>query len=195
MSIPQVMPAIQGITMNWNGPITHTIIQCLYLNRIVAMFALTFFSERSKKNILSLAAQLFSFIGISKLNWIELSQNLAYPLKEIVARGGKLLHCYQSSIKNLKMTTHFLVDQQGDLKSILQSIYNYTSSFFDNSMWCRESWISNQTGRSIIYRITLQNQVLVPSSDTFSPQLTDFSIRGIVDFTLTKTAAVFNTAN
>lgn len=180
---------LKTIDISWNSPLSHQLMQVLYINRMVSIAALSFFSEQRKTNLLSAAAQLASFAGVSNLKWIELVQTLEWPLQKVAATGGTLLgYLHGKSLKNLTMTSHYLVSSscaasQAHLQAALQSIYTYTSNFFNGSTW-RNYWLVTytngiETGRKLYYAVTLQNSPIDPCACGLTPTLTDFTIRAI----------------
>lgn len=170
---PDILSTIGVI---WNAPLSHQLMQVLYINRIVAMAGLTFFSEQRKTNLLSTAAMLGSFTGISNLKWIEFTQALELPLQKVLASGGTLLgYLNENSLKSLKITSHFLVpsacvSNANHLKSSLQSIHTYASNLLNKSTWDRY-WFKTyyhgaELSRRLYYNITLQNTPLNPFAAT-----------------------------
>lgn len=175
--LPVSPELLKGIEVGWTNPLTQQLMQCLYINRIVSLVALTFFSNQKKTNLLSIATQLMSFAGISNLNWIEFSQTFEWPLRKIAKEGGKLLGRSQESLKNLTLTTRILVDPKGNLQSAMQSIYDYSNSFFKMSTW-ENYWLVSfynglETDRLLYYKATLQSNPLA----TILPYIKDFSVR------------------
>lgn len=180
--LPIAPEILKGIEVTWNGPLIRQLMQCLYINRIVATVALSFFSTQRKTNLLSAAAQLASLIGISNLKWIEFSQTFEHPIQKIVEEGGKLSnYVHQNSVKSVKLITQCFVESSVPLKSTLESIYNYSNSFFSKSAWHRYWWVTYQNGsevgRKIYYSITLQHDPV-----KHLPHLTNYYIT-VVDAT------------
>ena len=168
------------IEIDWKGPLSHQLMQTLYVNRIVSYVALSFFSDQWKTNLLSVAAQLGSFIGISNLNWIEISQTFVTT---------------SSRIKSFSVTCHFLVDRvcaaPGHLLSSLQSVINYTSRFFEGSTWqtyWREYYYENiKITSKLYYSFYLHQNPIESCTCGLIPTLTEYAV-SVID-------AFYGTAN
>ena len=166
---------LSTIEIDWKGPLSRQLMQTLYVNRIVSLVALSFFSDQWKTNLLSVAAQLGSFIGISKLNWIEITQTVATT---------------SSRIKSFSVTCHFLVDRvcaaPDHLLSSLQSIVNYTSRFFDGSTWqtyWREYYYENiKLTSKLYYSFYLHQNPIESCTCGLIPTLTDYAVSVIDAF-------------
>jgi hypothetical protein len=180
---------LKTITMSWDSPLSHQAMQCLYINRIVASVALSFFSTNKIANLLSIVAQAFSLNGVSHLQWIKFTQLLEWPLRKIVAEGGSLTHnLNQNSLCSLKVISHFLVDpsctkESFHLQSVIQSIYGYMSKLFDKSRWDRY-WLIRytngvETSRKIHFAATLIKPSLQSCDCTLTPNLMDLTMSGV----------------
>ena len=178
---------LNTISISWNSPLTHKLMQCLYVNRIVSLVALSFFSNQWKTNLLSITAQMGSLIGISRLMWIEMTQTLQWPLEKVVAAGGHLLgYLHERSLQSLSFTSHFIIDRACasnavHLQTTLQSIYNFTVNFFNDSTWYHYWQVTYQygieTGRKLVYEISLQNYPVQPCGCNLIPTLTGYTIK------------------
>ena len=166
---------LKNIDISWNSPIYHKLMQLLFINRIAASVALSFFSQRKKTSLLSIAAQLASFTGISSLKWIEMAETIQWPLEKVAASGGILLGSLnEKSMKSLTTTYHFIVDTT-NLPGTLKTITDFTKNFFNKSTWDRFWFVTYtngvETSRRLCYNVALQNNPL--------EALTEYSIQGI----------------
>ncbi len=174
---PEILKTLE---VSWNSPVSHKLIQSLYINRIIGMVALTFFTEQRKTNLLSVACQLFNFMGISKLPWLEFKQTWERPLKMVWSRGGSFSSAFSNvdSVKSLQLSTYFITNRSDDLKSTLWSIYEYSDRVFDRSHWHKYWRTTNNTLR-LIYAIELQSLSFVSLPGSFFPQFVEHSIKVI----------------
>jgi hypothetical protein len=178
---------LKTLNLSFASPRAHQVMQALLINRIIATAALTYFSNQKKTSLVSLFAQIGSFVGISALKWIEVIQTLEQPLKQVVASGGKLIGFLRvSDVKSAAVTHHFLVSSSclTHIQSTLKSISNFTVNFFNKSSW-ENYWMITytngvETGRRLYYAITLQNNVAEACGCTLTPALTDTTIK-VVD--------------
>lgn len=181
---------LKNITVNWANPKVQVFLQCLYINRIMATVALSFFSKQRALNLLSAAAQVFSLGGLSSLKFIDFTQNINLPLKKIAEGGGWISGSLGfNSLKNLDLTTSYMVPAScaknpAHLQTIMQSVYNHSTKFLDKSFWDRywrvHYYNGVETGRTLTYNVTLQNLApLAPCDCTLAPNLTGFSLRGL----------------
>jgi hypothetical protein len=168
---------LQTIEIDWNSPLEFQLMQTLQLNRIISSTALVFFSDQWKTNMLSVIAQSANFIGISQFKWIEFSETTyEWPVKQI---------------NTLKNTSHFLIDPSGaanptHLSSIVQSIYKYTTSFFNDSRW--ELWAikhyrnGTYTHTSYLYEVVLRPILIEPCANIPTPAPLSQSFEAIHKF-------------
>lgn len=172
---------LMGTEVDWHTPKIQHFTRILYQIRILFTGALTLFSNNWKRNTLSIAMQLLSLTGVSRLKWIELTQTLSYPVQQIINNGGKFPSFFdKTSLRSLTLKTEFLVHPVTSIKSTLESILSCTQSFFNNSEWNRywRIFYTNgiETERKIEYSIKLQNNPLTTYSGLFLPSLTDYKI-------------------
>lgn len=180
---------IQNLSANWTVPTAQKFIQCLYVNRIMATVALSFFSKQRALNLISAAAQLFGLGSISSLKFIDFTQNIDWPLTKVLANGGTFsdpsLHTY--SLSNFSATGTYMVPSScakdpAHMQTIMQSIYDHSNRIFDNSDWY-SYWniyysYGVETSRTLMYRVTLQNINPGSCGCTLSPSLTDLAMSG-----------------
>lgn len=171
---------LQRINISQRSPLTHQLMQALYVNRMVSMIALCFFSTQWKQNLISIFAQFVSFIGISKLNWIELTQTWDYPVRHLVSKGGSWPYKKTTSFEKLTLTTHTLIKGSNPLKSTVQSIFKASNSFFDGSDWSKFWKVSYTNGveirRELFYRVRLIKNPFQMFDPSCSSTLTDYSL-------------------
>lgn len=175
--LPVSPELLKGIEVGWSNPLAQQLLQCLYVNRIVSLVALTFFSNQKKTNLISAVAQLTSFAGISNLKWITFSQIFNSPLENIARVEALFL---KERLKSIILTTSILVDPRDNLSSTVQSIYNYSCSMFNifkTGFWGGYWLITYSNGmpisREFWYKVTLQRDLILP----ILPNLRDFGIK------------------
>lgn len=136
---------LKGINVDFASPLSHQLMQSLYVCRIVTSFALSFFSQNQMLGMTSAFSQAFSLFRISQLKWINVVQNLEYPLQVIKAAGGKIAvdpKYFKQMISRFSFMVHNSCTQNSThLHSTLKSIFNYVSlKRFENSFW--DDWHS-----------------------------------------------------
>lgn len=189
----KVSPLIpQDIDISWESPLIHKFMQVVYINRIMASFALSFFSSHRKLNLASAAAQSLSLLGIANLRWIQVVQTLNFPLGKIASMGGKLSSSVGiGSLRELKVTSYFLTypncsNIPSHLQSTVKSIYDYINTLFHNSSWNRYWMINTQNGvetsRNLHYEISLQNNPISSCACTLKPYLESIGMQAVDAF-------------
>ena len=191
---------LENMDVDWTVPGIQVFMQCLYLNRMVASFALSFFSKQRMLNVWSSLMQGFSLWGISDLRFVEFTQTLSNPLKEIFASGGSGdIYLEENSVKSLTARSTFLVHKActksaEHMKSALHTISDAVSRIFDGSVWKRYWYIEYHRGveisRELRFDITLQNNPIEACKCTLAPIFEGMRAE-VVDRTLGKAAHVF----
>lgn len=168
------------LSVSFNGPMMHKMMQALLINRIVASAALMFFSQQRKTSLLNITTQLASLAGISALKWIEVVQRLNEPLQKIVASGGRLVGLLKvEHVKSSQVTHRFLVSSSclTHLQSVMKSITDFTLNFFNKSSWKRYLMVTYRNGvevsQKIEYAVTLQNNRVEACGCTVVPYLAE----------------------
>ncbi len=167
---------LKTLSAEWTSPISHTLLQSLYMSRVIGSLALACFTENRRANIVSAVAQLLSLAGLSSLKWIEFQQRIGWPLWAIVAPGKGVLssNLRLNSVSELTLTSRFLVAGQyandsNHLHDTLQSINNFVRRTFDHSSWDslrldQEEWI-----RHPHFVVHLQNKMIEFVGKTVAP--------------------------
>jgi hypothetical protein len=125
---------LSSVSICWGAPFLHKFSQGLQLSRILVNITSIFYS--TKKNALlhlvNAAIQSFTLFKISQLSWIRFQKIFSKPDASFWSKPGD-----QQSIEHLTVGSYFLIPP-GSESSILKSIYDYCTGFFNNShSWCR----------------------------------------------------------
>jgi len=156
---------LKNIDINWAAPKALKTMQMLSLNRMIATLALSLFSEQRYTHLISAAAQMFSFSALLQLRFLQYTQNLPSPLRQVIATGGSLSGLNENEMINLKMTAEFMIPSScrstpTHLQATVKSIYNSMSKLIDKSKWDKYWRNTYQNGRlisrNLIYSATLQ---------------------------------------
>lgn len=179
--LPISPEVLQTIDISWRSPLSHRIMQALYINRIVSSLALSFFSKKRTTNLISVASQIVGMVGISQLRWIELTQLLKCSYDDIIYEQGRFYR-----LKSFKLISHFLVDpsctkESFHLQSTVQSIYRYTSALLTNNQWSHGlQVIRNNYGVEVYsrlaYAVKLPNLSLEACGCTLTPNEATLSL-------------------
>lgn len=165
---PEILKDVVSIT--WNAPLIHKVIQTLYLNRAIATFALAFFSTHKRLNLTSAVAQVYSLFNISMLPWIEIVKRIS---------DGPV------NLTNLKAKAYFMtypgcLKDPSHLASTVKSIVEYMHNLFKNSSWYSYWNVTYQNGveigRRLVYEVTPKNLSLEACRCSLKPYLGDLSI-------------------
>lgn len=177
--LPIAPDLLKNVSADWEAPVVHKALQCLYINRVVATVALSFFEKNRNLYLLAAAAQLFTLGEFSSLKWIQFQQIFNEPLKTFVNQGAVLENVNPDAIKQLTLTSTFLVSRFQALSPVrlqdtLLAIYNFTQKTFANSSWNRFwDWVKegNYLYKRLHYSVKLQNQVMEIASQYVPPYL------------------------
>lgn len=166
----------------WTNPFPQKTLQALFLARIISSIGLTFFSEQSKITLLNIAAQSANLTHISHLRWIELSQTLTPPFKEILQSSDSSAR-FISTAKKISIRMQFMVNSACAhtmplLQETMTSIIQMTNNLFKESRWSCYWHNIYRNGALIssrlIYKIFLP--FLSTHSQVFLPNLTHISL-------------------
>lgn len=164
--------ALQKITLKWSSPFIYKVMQFLSVTRILATFALSFFSTQRKTNLVSTVAQILTLFRLSQLRFI----NLRYAWD----------HTF--GLKNLTVNSYFIIpsscsQEAMHLQSAVNTIYNYIHHLFDKAKW--EPWWmvykTNyvETGRKFFYKVFLNNPILKSCECSLMLSLENLTIKGL----------------
>lgn len=176
---------LKNVSVDWGAPVDHQFLQYLYINRVVASLALSFFEKNRKWHLLATAAQLFTLGRLSDLKWIAFEQMFHSPLKTFVKQGANLSpNVTQEAIQTLTLRSHFLVSRfqaisPVRLEKTLQAIYDFTQKTFVNSSWNRFwGWVRDGVYHvySLHYSVKLQNPMMEMAEHLVPPAFWDRSL-------------------
>lgn len=173
---------MKNVSAKWDWPIFHTIIQFLYVNRVVSELALVFFSSKPLTHLSYAMLQLFSLYRFSQLKWIKLEKTALQPLFNIAAQdtlGKALSDNFRQCVTEVTTTLRFFVppyfvrgstlsfcqNEASHIQSIMKSIYAYSTKLFQNSVWSRDLFHPKR------YEIKLQQPLLDNCSCHIKPVL------------------------
>lgn len=154
-------------TLEWNTPLTHLFIQTVCLSRFFATLVLTRYSSNNKANLMSLALLGYQYHGLSHLHWIRLRQKILDPVKKALALGGQCdWTIAPQNVAWLDWEADFLISSpciknEGHMKSIIQSISNYSQNLLKGSSWDCFWKITRSQGGGVLSEELIYNIKLV----------------------------------
>jgi hypothetical protein len=172
---------LKQIHVSWDSPAIHKALQWLSLNRTIASFALSFFSQNRSLNLLSAASQGYTLSALSHLRWLEWSRTIEkHQLKEVFPLSPDF-----NGIQTMKVKAHFLINSgcmetQEHVRSVLEATRDRFVHLFDQSKWWQYVIVKVEDGieqgHSLRLWITIP-KAPIPSCDcNLTPDLASLSI-------------------
>jgi hypothetical protein len=164
-----------SLSMPWLSYIT----ECILASRLVANFALAYFSPALRRTYLStVLLQTFTLVKLAQLPWIKIERTFIYP-------NGPMWRKGQNNIKSLQATFEFLLPRFSTLsqstyasatshfEASVKAAYDYTTQLFKDSSWRRVVVTTNQNGieisRSGKYIMKAKQSLLTECADKLTP--------------------------
>jgi hypothetical protein len=132
-----------SLSMPWLSYIT----ECILASRLVANFALAYFSPALRRTYLSTALlQTFTLVKLAQLPWIKIERTFIYPNGPMWKKGQDGA---QENIKSLHSTFELLLPNFSTLsqstyasatshfEASIKAAYDYTTQLFKDSSWRR----------------------------------------------------------
>ena len=154
-----------SVSCKWvAAPMMQQILQITTIGRIASEFALAYFSKKRFRHLGHSILQIFTLCNISQLQWLDFERTISNPLRTVPFtfqnNSSQEDHEFYSEIvKQIRMNFTVLIPKNSslstDVPTMINSVYEYSSNLFKNSMWKGHTISSSFAVSSIHYTIQL----------------------------------------